>query len=118
MSRRVKLTQIVLSFIAIALVASLFLGGLVGGRNQDPPASTSTTGPQTPSAIPEGEPLLVLVEDDFAKVLGQALRRRLPDRRLICIDSIQAIPGDYLDLGRPLMGGLAIPVVVKTLIFG
>lgn len=70
------------------------------------------------SAIPEGEPLLVLVEDDFAKVLGQALRRRLPDRRLICIDSIQAIPGDYLDLGRPLMGGLAIPVVVKTLIFG
>ncbi|WP_270574404.1 ethanolamine ammonia-lyase reactivating factor EutA [Candidatus Collinsella stercoripullorum] len=70
------------------------------------------------AAIPEGEPLLVLVEDDFAKVLGQALRRRLPDRRLICIDSIQAIPGDYLDLGRPLMGGLAIPVVVKTLIFG
>lgn len=70
------------------------------------------------SAIPEGEPLLVLVEDDFAKVLGQALHRRLPDRRLICIDSIQAIPGDYLDLGRPLMGGLAIPVVVKTLIFG
>lgn len=70
------------------------------------------------SAIPECEPLLVLVEDDFAKVLGQALHRRLPDRRLICIDSIQAIPGDYLDLGRPLMGGLAIPVVVKTLIFG
>lgn len=69
-------------------------------------------------SIPADEPLLVLVEDDFAKVLGQALRRRLGARQLICIDSIQAIPGDYLDFGRPLMGGLAIPVVVKTLIFG
>lgn len=69
-------------------------------------------------AVPEGLPLLVLVEQDFAKVLGQALRRRLGDRAAICIDSVHAVEGDYLDLGRPLMGGLAIPVVVKTLIFG
>ena len=67
MSRRVKLTQIVLSFIAIALVASLFLGGLVGGRNQDPPASTSTTGPQTPSAIPEGERMPGVPEKPIAE---------------------------------------------------
>ena len=69
-------------------------------------------------SIPKDEPLIVLVEDDFAKVLGQGIRRRMKDRPLICLDSIQAIQGDYLDLGRPLMGGLAIPVVVKTLVFG
>lgn len=70
------------------------------------------------SAIPAQLPLLVLVEQDFAKVLGQALARRMRDRSVICIDSVHAVEGDYLDLGRPLMGGLAIPVVVKTLIFG
>lgn len=69
-------------------------------------------------AIPEGAPLLVLLEQDYAKVLGQAIRRRMSSRSVICIDSIHAIEGDYLDLGRPLMDGLAIPVVVKTLIFG
>lgn len=68
--------------------------------------------------LPKELPLLVLTEGDFAKVLGQALRRRLPDRPVICIDSIKASTGDYLDLGRPLMNGLVIPVVVKTLIFG
>lgn len=69
-------------------------------------------------AVPARLPLLVLVEQDFAKVLGQALARRMKDRSIICIDSVHAVEGDYLDLGRPLMGGLAIPVVVKTLIFG
>ncbi len=73
---------------------------------------------QASECLPAGQPLLVLTEQDFAKVLGQALRRRLKSRAVICIDGIHAIQGDYLDLGRPLMAGLAIPVVVKTLIFG
>lgn len=73
---------------------------------------------QASESLPAGQPLLVLTEQDFAKALGQALRRRLKDRAVICIDGIQAVQGDYLDLGRPLMAGLAIPVVVKTLIFG
>lgn len=69
-------------------------------------------------ALPAGAPLLVLTEQDYAKALGQALRRRVNGREVICIDSVRAEQGDYLDLGRPLLGGLALPVVVKTLIFG
>jgi len=69
-------------------------------------------------ALPAGVPLLVLTEQDYAKALGQALRRRTGGRPVICIDGIRAEAGDYLDLGRPLMDGLALPVVVKTLIFG
>lgn len=70
-------------------------------------------------ALPPGAPLLVLTKHDFAKVLGQALRRRISGREVICIDNILVQEGDYLDLGSPLlMGGLAIPVVVKTLVFG
>jgi ethanolamine utilization protein EutA len=62
--------------------------------------------------------MLVLTEQDYAKVLGQALRRQVKDRPVICIDSVRAEEGDYLDLGRPLMDGVVLPVVVKTLIFG
>lgn len=64
-------------------------------------------------------PILVLTRADFAKALGQAIKRRAPKGTdVICIDSIWTEQGDYLDLGRPLAGGTAIPVVVKTLIFG
>ena len=73
---------------------------------------------QASAVLPDGAPLLVLTEQDYAKALGQALRRRVGGRPVICIDSIRAEEGDYLDLGKPLMGGLALPVVVKTLIFG
>ena len=68
--------------------------------------------------LPPGAPLLVLTEQDYAKALGQALRRRVKDRPVLSIDGIRAQEGDYLDLGRPLMEGLVLPVVVKTLIFG
>lgn len=69
--------------------------------------------------LPEGSPMLVLVENDMAKALGQAIRRNtVSGRKLISIDSVSVDDNDYIDLGKPLMNGLVIPVVVKTLIFG
>lgn len=70
--------------------------------------------------LPETMPLLVLTEQDMAKSLGQTLQRYLKEtekREIVCIDKIKTQPGDYVDIGRPLMNGLAVPVVVKTLIF-
>lgn len=66
----------------------------------------------------DGLPVLILAGADFAKALGQAVKRRLPGREIICIDGVPVSGGDYLDLGRPMEGGITIPVVVKTLIFG
>lgn len=54
MSRRVTLIQAVLALIAITLVSTLFLGGFVGGRNRDQPASPHTPGPATPSPLAAG----------------------------------------------------------------
>lgn len=70
-------------------------------------------------ALPADKPLIVILEHDMAKVLGMAMRRTLNGRRkVICIDSIKVEQGDYVDLGRPVLDGLVIPIVVKTLLFG
>lgn len=69
-------------------------------------------------ALPAGAPLLLVVESDIAKALGQAAAGRLTGRAVVSLDSIHVEQNDYIDMGRPLMGGLVVPVVVKTLIFG
>lgn len=64
------------------------------------------------------EPFIAVMRNDMAKSLGQALNDLFMGRRkMISLDSIYADDGDYIDLGKPLMDGLVIPVVVKTLIF-
>ncbi len=66
----------------------------------------------------KGEPMLIVTQCDIAKALGQAIKRKISTRDIISIDSISVDNGDFVDLGKPLMNGLVIPVVVKTLIFG
>lgn len=62
-------------------------------------------------------PLIVLAERDIGKVLGNALNSRLKKQKeIICLDSISARSGDYIDIGIPVANGRVIPVIVKTLI--
>ena len=69
--------------------------------------------------LPAEEPMLIVTECDIAKALGQAINLEFGEKRdIICVDSISVEDGDFVDLGKPLMDGLVIPVVVKTLIFG
>ena len=73
---------------------------------------------QAAKELPPEAPLLLVVESDIAKALGQAVAARLEGRPVVALDSIHVEQNDYMDLGRPLMDGLVVPVVVKTLIFG
>ncbi len=70
-------------------------------------------------ALMPGSPVIVVLEQDMAKALGILLQKQLAGRRsLICLDGIHVEQGDYVDMGRPIMNGLVIPVVVKTLLLG
>ena len=63
-------------------------------------------------------PLVVIIERDMAKALGQALKVHLEFKKdVVCIDSIKVENGDYIDIGKPLANGTVVPVVVKTLLF-
>lgn len=66
----------------------------------------------------KANPLVVVVENDMAKVLGQSMYARLQYKHdVVCIDSISVDNGDYIDIGKPVAFGKVLPVVIKTLIF-
>ena len=67
--------------------------------------------------MPPDAPVLVLGGRDMAKAPGLALRGRTA-RPVLAVDGIRAGQDDYVDFGRPLMDGMVIPAVVKTLLFG
>ena len=63
-------------------------------------------------------PKVVILRQDMAKALGQALSRQWPEGTpFLCIDGISLAYGDTLDIGAPLSNGRVIPVIVKTFAF-
>lgn len=62
------------------------------------------------------QPLVLIIQTDHAKVLGQTLIAMQVRQSVICIDQITVEHGDYMDIGRALESGV-VPVVVKTLTF-
>ncbi|WP_300668690.1 ethanolamine ammonia-lyase reactivating factor EutA [Desulfoluna sp.] len=67
--------------------------------------------------IRAGHPVVVVMEHDSGKVLGQSLRVLNPSAQVICVDQIEVNEGDYIDIGRSIAGGTVVPVVIKTLVF-
>ncbi|MBQ7857603.1 MAG: ethanolamine ammonia-lyase reactivating factor EutA [Oscillospiraceae bacterium] len=65
----------------------------------------------------EGQPLYLILQQDMAKALGQALSLRLPEgQEILCLDRLKPGTDSYLDVGRPVAD--AFPVVIKTLVLG
>lgn len=94
------------------------------------PVALAMKGYQSPSysevlrlseAIAQGvdtRPVVIALECDMAKALGQALRCRMGrDTPIICLDGLHIPEGSFLDIAAPVAGGTAVPVVIKTLVF-
>lgn len=62
-------------------------------------------------------PLVMVLEEDYAQVLGQTIRGIDESLPLIVVDQVGLGEGDYIDIGEPMFDGRVVPVSVKTLIF-
>lgn len=102
--------------------SDLMILGIDGKKN--PSYKETKTLAETIAAVADKEiksglPIIAVIRSDMAKALGQIMRNMLPKSRpVVIIDSIYVEQNDFIDMGKPLMNGLVIPVVVKTLIFG
>ena len=62
-----------------------------------------------------GGMLILALEQDMAKALGQLLALKLgKEAKILCIDRVRLEEGSFLDVAAPV--GPALPVVVKTLV--
>lgn len=61
-------------------------------------------------------PVIVAVEEDMGKALGQAIAALCPNTPIICLDDVHLPDGAYLDIGAPIADGQVLPVVIKTLV--
>lgn len=95
------------------------LPGLKNPGYEELKRMAAAIGAAAEKALPKDAPLFLAVESDMAKALGQTVFSAMGRRRPVAaIDAVHIEQNDYVDLGKPLMEGLVIPVVVKTLIFG
>lgn len=62
------------------------------------------------------QPLIIVLQSDHAKVLGQTLQAQEASQSILCVDQVDVEHGDYMDIGRILQSGV-VPVVIKTLTF-
>ncbi|GAA0256566.1 ethanolamine ammonia-lyase reactivating factor EutA [Haladaptatus pallidirubidus] len=63
------------------------------------------------------QPLIVVLQQNCAKALAQQISYYSPDIDLVIIDELSVENGNYIDIGRPVMQGQSVPVVIKTLVF-
>jgi ethanolamine utilization protein EutA len=68
-------------------------------------------------SLAPGTPLVLVIEMDYAQVLGQTINALAPQLPLISVDQIGLSEGDFIDIGEPILDGRIVPLSVKTLIF-
>jgi ethanolamine utilization protein EutA len=62
-------------------------------------------------------PLVLVLQQDYAQVLGQTVQAARPGLPLLVIDQVGLGEGDFIDIGLPVLDGRAVPLSIKTLVF-
>ena len=81
-------------------------------------STVSAAAKEIARAMAPHSPKVIILREDMAKALGQALAREWPaDTAFLCLDGIELMYGDMVDIGAPLGGDRVVPVIVKTFAF-
>jgi len=67
--------------------------------------------------VPPRLPVILVMERDLGKALGQAVKAELPEHDVLSIDEVSLSEGDYIDVGHSMLGDRLVSLSVKTLMF-
>lgn len=67
--------------------------------------------------VPPRVPVILVMERDLGKAIGQAVKAGLPKHDVLSIDEVSLSEGDYIDIGRSMLGDRLVSLSVKTLMF-
>ena len=93
---------------------AIYLQGILSPSWEEVSAAAREIAP----AMLDRSPKVIILREDMAKALGQALARLWPpDTPFLCLDGIELMYGDTVDIGKPLGDGRVVPVIVRTFAF-
>lgn len=66
-----------------------------------------------------GHPVILVFDEDVGMLVGRHFEFELASTEdVICIDCLELREFDFIDIGAPLPGATAVPVVIKSLVLG
>ncbi len=72
-----------------------------------------------PRTVRKNKSILLCFSDDVGNSVGNVMKRETGVASdVLSIDEIHLHEGDFVDIGRPVIEGVVVPVIVKTLVFG
>ncbi|TFG14157.1 reactivating factor for ethanolamine ammonia lyase [Candidatus Thorarchaeota archaeon] len=71
-----------------------------------------------PNTVRKNEPIMMCFDTDVGNSVGNVMKRETAiTNEILAIDEISLEEGDFIDIGEPIIEGVVVPVIVKTLIF-
>jgi len=71
-----------------------------------------------PNTVANSKPILMCFDSDIGNSVGNVMMRETEiESKILSIDEIALHEGDFVDIGEPIIEGVVVPVVVKTLVF-
>ena len=71
-----------------------------------------------PNTIENQAPIFMCFDADIGNSVGNVLKRETRvTNEILSIDELHVQEGDFLDIGKPIIEDVVVPVVIKTLVF-
>lgn len=71
------------------------------------------------TVLRDGHPVVLVFDEDLGHLFGKHLELEMQvTHPFVCIHCVELREFDFIDVGEPLAGAAAVPVVIKSLVFG
>ena len=71
-----------------------------------------------PRTIKDNKPIMMCFDSDIGNSVGNIMKRETGIKNdILSIDEVKLREGDFVDIGEPIIEGVVVPVIVKTLVF-